>query len=100
MREGLSDFSFSHWLSYLADFLCLFSYWLVYFLEFSHIFSKGREASSAYLKVCLLLSVVLTKATRASKWTFQKSGEAFSHSLKPQMKFKNYMSELLKNFKN
>ncbi len=46
------------------------------------------------------LSIATSKNTRASKWTFQKLEEAFSHFLKPQLKFKIYMSELHKNLKN
>ena len=38
-------------------------------------------------------------ASREYKHTFQKLGEVLSQLLKTQMKFKSYLSTLLKNFK-
>ncbi len=53
------------------------------------VFSKKVRAMHSIFEILGKLSIATSINTRASKWTFQKSGEAFSHFLKPQMKFKN-----------
>ncbi len=88
-------------------FNCPFNLLLIFKVlkQFAHIALEKRRGSSCIFKkresmhssfeIWGKLSTATSKNTRASKWTFQKS-----HFLKTQMKFKNYMSELHKNFKN
>jgi len=71
----------------------------VFFSNSFTLFQKGRETSSDYFKVCLLLfKLLLQKLLEHLNELFKKSGETCSHFLKLQLKFKSHMSEPLKNF--